>query len=182
MAVMTTSDTVDAVRVTLSDGREVTVRRLLPADGHALELAIARADPWDLRKRFMGCPPPVRVLVAQLSRADGVHDLPLGAFTDDGRLVGVAQFDRSDDEPVAEMAVEVAKDWQHVGLGTQMVDRLAELAREQGIHGFTASYYADNVPIRRLLRDVGRVTTSSIESGQGYAELDIDPVLGTVGR
>jgi hypothetical protein len=96
----------------LTDGRSVGIRPLTPGDAPALIAALGRADPMDLRKRFMGTPPPTSYLVEQLNRADGIHDLPLGAFADDGRLVGMAQFDRVDDGPSAEVAIEVAKDWQ----------------------------------------------------------------------
>jgi RimJ/RimL family protein N-acetyltransferase len=160
----------------LTDGRSVTIRPLDDHDAAALIAALQRADPMDLRRRFMGVPPPASYLVKQLQRADGVHDLVLGAFDDRGRLVGVAQFDRSDDEPIAEVAIEVAKDWQHDGLGIALLTRLAELAREHGIHEFTATYYADNLPIRRLLRDIGYVVTSGYESGEGHMRLSLDEV------
>lgn len=158
----------------LNDGRSVTMRVLDGHDADALVAALRRADPMDLRRRFMGVPPPASFLVKQLKRADGVHDLVLGAFDENGRLVGVAQFDRADDGPVAEVAIEVAKDWQHDGLGTAMLTRLAGLARDRGIHEFTATYYADNLPIRRLLRDIGHVVTSGYESGEGHMRLSLD--------
>lgn len=128
----------------------------------------------DLRRRFMGAPPPASFLVKQLKAADGFHDLVLGAFDCGGRLVGVAQFDRTDDGPEAEVAIEVARGWQHVGLGTAMLTRLAQLARERGVHEFTATYYADNLPICRLLRDIGHVVTSGYESGEGHMRLSLD--------
>lgn len=154
----------------------MTIRRLGPDDGPALVAALSRADSMDLRKRFMGTPPPTSYLLAQLNRADGVHDLPIGAFADDGRLVGVAQFDRPDDEPSAEVAIEVAHDWQHDGLGIALLSRLADEARSRGIHEFTASYYADNVAIRHLLRDIGDVVTSGYEAGEGFMRLSLDEV------
>lgn len=158
----------------LIDGRSVTMRPLDGRDADALIAAVRRADPMDLRRRFMGMPPPASYLVKQLKRADGVHDLVLGAFDETGRLVGVAQFDRSDDGPVAEVAIEIAKDWQHDGLGTAMLNRLAALARDRGVHEFTATYYADNLPIRRLLHDIGHVVTSEYESGEGHMRLNLD--------
>src|SRR5581483_9369884 len=100
--------------------------------------------PWDLRRRFMGVPPPVSFLVKQLMRMDGVHDLAVGAFDETGRIVGIAQFDRLDDRPQAEVAIEVAKDWQRDSLGTELLTALADRARAQGIETFTATYYADN--------------------------------------
>jgi RimJ/RimL family protein N-acetyltransferase len=125
----------------------------------------------------MGVPPPATYLVKQLKHADGVHDLVLGAFDGAGRLVGVAQFDRPDDQPSAEVAIEVAKDLQHDGLGVAMLSRLAGLARDRGIHEFTATYFADNVAIRRLLRDVGHVVLSGYECGEGHMRLNLEEAL-----
>jgi RimJ/RimL family protein N-acetyltransferase len=160
--------------VQLQDGRQVLIRALDGRDADALTAALDHADPLDLRRRFMGVPPPASYLVRQLKRADGIHDLVLGAFDSAGRLVGVAQFDRLDEAPTAEVAIEIAKDWQHAGLGTLLLTRLAELARDRGIHEFTATYYADNLPIRRLLRDIGHVVTSGYEMGEGHMRLSLD--------
>jgi RimJ/RimL family protein N-acetyltransferase len=157
----------------LADGRSVLIRPLDARDADALVAALQRADPMDLRRRFMGVPPPATFLVRQLKSADGIHDFVLGAF-DGARLVGVAQFDRTDEGPSAEVAIEVAKDWQHDGLGTALLNRLSELARDRGVHEFTATYYADNLPIRQLLRDIGHVVTSGYESGEGHMRLSLD--------
>ena len=160
----------------LKDGRAVTIRQLDGHDAKALVAALRRADQVDLRRRFLGVPPPTSFLVDQLRAADGVHDLVLGAFDNAGRLVGVAQFDRSDDKPTAEVAIEVAKEWQHDGLGIALLTRLVELARDRGIHEFTATYFADNIPILRLLHDVGHVVTNSYECGEGHMRLSLDEV------
>lgn len=154
----------------------MTIRQLDGQDAKALVAALRRADPMDLRRRFLGVPPPTSFLVNQLRNADGLHDLVLGAFDDAGRLVGVAQFDRPDDKPTAEVAIEVAKDWQQDGLGIALLSRLMELARDRGIHEFTATYFADNIPILRLLHDVGHVLTSSYEYGEGHMRLSLDEV------
>jgi RimJ/RimL family protein N-acetyltransferase len=161
---------------TLKDSRTVTIRPLGARDAKALLAALRRADPSDLRRRFLGVPPPPSFLVNQLRNADGIHDLVLGAFDDTGRLVGVAQFDRPDEKPTAEVAIEVAKDWQHVGLGLALLTRLVQLARSRGVHEFTATYFADNIPILRLLRDVGHVVASGYECGEGHMRLNLDEV------
>ena len=157
----------------LTDGREVLIRRLTAADEPALRAALSHADPMDLRRRFMGPPPPISTIVRQLYRVDDVHDLALGAFDHAGRLVGVAQFDRVDDQPVAEFAIELGAPWQGHGLGRIMLDAVVDEARALGITRLTASYYADNLPVRRLIHHTGRVVESGISAGQGYAVLDI---------
>ena len=154
----------------------MTIRPLVPRDGKVLLDALRRADPVDLRRRFLGAPPPPSYLVNQIRNADGVHDLVLGAFDEHGRLVGVAQFDRPDDKPTAEVAIEVAKDWQRLGLGLALLTRLVAAARSRGIHELTATYFADNIPILRLLRDVGHVVSSGYECGEGHMRLNIDEV------
>jgi len=167
---------VSAVRLSLADGRVVTVRELLPGDADALVAALEAADPVDLRRRFMGGPPPVSMLVERLEQADGVHNLGLGAFAGDGSLVGVAQFDRVGDEPTAEIAVEVQTGWQNQGLGTALLARLADVAVDRGIHHFSATFLAENLPLRRLLKDVGPLVTTTFEGGEGHIDLDLDGV------
>jgi L-amino acid N-acyltransferase YncA len=161
------------VRVELADGRRVVVRRLTPADEGALVAAFERADRNDLRRRFMGPPPPASLLLRWLERIDNVHDLVTGAFADNGRLVGVAQFDRSDDAPVAEVAIEVAHDWQKDGLGTVLLTEVAREAVAIGVVEFTATYFADNLAIIRLLHDVGHVVSSEYEYGEGTMRIDL---------
>lgn len=134
----------------------------------------------DLHRRFLGPPPPASTVIRLLDRADGVHDLMIGAFDDDRRLVGVAQFDRVDDEPIAELAVETATGWQHHGLGRLMLDALVAEARKLGIVRLTATYYADNIPVRRLIHHSGLAIESGISQGQGYAVLDISEPAATV--
>lgn len=165
---------IEGEHVLLPDRGPVTIRPLRADDTAALIDAVEHEDPWDLRRRFMGAPPPATTLAHQLARADGFHDFVLGAFTDEGQLVGVAQFDRRDEGPSAEVAIEIAHDWQRNGLGTVLLTRLVELARARGVHEFTATYYGDNLPIRRLLHKIGYVVQSGIDQGTGYARINLD--------
>lgn len=161
------------ITATLKDGRTVLIRRVVAADTPALIDAIEHADPSDLRSRFMGMPPPMSALVHRVADADGVHDFALGAFDADGHLVGVAQFDRTDDRPSAELGIEVASDWKRCGLGRRLFCELADIACSLGIRQFTATYYADNIAVRRLLHSTGRVIGSGVNQGEGYAVLDL---------
>lgn len=175
VAVLTTYEGIPEPRITttLKDGRRVVIRRLHPDDAPALVRAIENANPIDMRRRFMGTPPPTSFLVRRLAVADGIHDYALGAFDADDRLVAVAQFDRIDDEPSADLGIEVARDWQRCGLGRRMLVELADVARRLGICRFTATYYADNIPVRRLLHSSDLLIASGVNQGEGYAVLDL---------
>jgi len=96
-------------------------------------------------------------------------------FDDDGSLVGVAQFDRSNDEPEAEFAIEVDRGWKSHRLGSLLLTDLLADARQCGIRHLTATYFLDNVPIVRLLRDVGTVmhVSTSYDAGIGSADIDL---------
>jgi RimJ/RimL family protein N-acetyltransferase len=162
------------VAVVLRDGRPAVLGPLTDADSAALVAAVARADAVDLRRRFMGPPPTSVALTRLLRHADGVHDMLLGAFDADGRLVGVAQFDRRDNEPVAEFAIEIAKDWQRCGLGAIMLRQLAAIAQRQGVTRFTVVYLSSNTAIIRLMRSTGSTTWTGTECGVSSAELALD--------
>jgi RimJ/RimL family protein N-acetyltransferase len=161
------------ITATLKDGRSVVIRRIVAADTPALIEAIEHADAADLRRRFMGMPPPMAVLVHRVAEADGVHDYALGAFDGAGHLIGVAQFDRTDEMPSAELGIEVATGWQRCGLGRRMLGEIADIACAIGIQRFTATYYADNIAVRRLLHSSGRLIASGVNQGEGYAVLEV---------
>lgn len=159
----------------LDDGRRVVVREMNSDDADALAEAFRRADPADLHRRFLGSPPPLGVILRHLHHTDGTHHVALGAFDDDGSLVGVAQFDRSNDEPEAEFAIEVDGGWKSHRLGSLLLTDLLADARQCGIRHLTATYFLDNVPIVRLLRDVGTVmhVSTSYDAGIGSADIDL---------
>ena len=65
-----------------------------PRRGRAVRRGAAREQLRPLPP-LHGSPAAAQVLTKLLGAADGIHDALLGAFGIDGRLVGVAQFDRS---------------------------------------------------------------------------------------
>lgn len=142
--------------MTLQDGRTVFVRPIVPADKSALRDAVAHADPQTLRARFLGGRPPTddRAL-DHLTVVDYVHRLALVAFDQDRHGVAIARFEGSMGRDVAEVAIVVQPGWRRVGLATGLLRLLAAAAIDRGIAAFTATYYADNVDVRSLVRSSG---------------------------
>jgi GNAT superfamily N-acetyltransferase len=68
--------------------------------------------------------------------------------------------------------VTVVDDWQGRGLGAELVDRLSERARQEGICRFTAMVAADNAPMAKLLRRYQADLT-----GRGYGTLEYEIAL-----
>ena len=72
----------------------------------------------------------------------------------EGRGVGVARYVRQADDPwSADVAVTIIDEWQGRGLGTELLARLSDRAREENIQRFTALVAAENVAVAGLLRN-----------------------------
>ena len=91
----------------------------------------------------------------------------------------------------AEVAVTVADEWQHRGVGTLLLRRLVVLAESHGIDHFTALCFATNADMLLLLRELDE-NIHRIGSGQGAVEVEvhlpvdaehlISPTLSAVAR
>jgi RimJ/RimL family protein N-acetyltransferase len=159
----------------------ISLRPMTTGDADALYDAVRRADSFDLYRRFMGRPPDTQVLLRMLAKSDGIHDSVIGAFSIDGRLVGVAQFDRDDEQPIAELAIEVASDWQRCGLGRIMLREIAAVAELRGITRLSAVYFADNGPLIALLQSTGASTWVGSRDSTSSAEVDVAKLLRASG-
>ena len=158
--------------VTLSDGRQVLIRPILPSDAPELGRAMQTADPDTLRRRFLGGPPPVtRALLCHLTEIDYAHRFALVAVdpaTEAG--VAIARYEQAGGD-AAEIAVAVTPAWRRLGLATELISLLAEAALAHGIRTFTASYIAENRPVAALVKEAGGLGGQVIR--QGIAEFSI---------
>src|SRR5690349_6814952 len=109
--------------ITTVDGAELQVRPIEGGDRSALAALFDRLSPETLYRRFLA--PKQRLTAAELSALTLLdhHDREaLIAVDGEGRLVGVARFLALDGRPhVAEVAVTVADEWQHRGVGTALL-------------------------------------------------------------
>lgn len=147
-------------RVALADGRAVTLRPVLPQDAELTQAFYRSLSPSSRYLRFhMG----VASLSSAVLRAfteidyDGHLALLAEVFDDDDeeRQVADARFVRRADAPIADFAVAVADDWQGVGLGSTLIDRMLAAARRRGIVRLDGEVLAVNRPMLGLLRGRG---------------------------
>jgi GNAT superfamily N-acetyltransferase len=73
----------------------------------------------------------------------------------------------------SEAAVTVVDDWQGRGLGTLLLDRLADRARSEGITRFWALLLAENREMLDLLERVGSVRTLDRQLGTIEVEAEL---------
>ena len=142
--------------VTLRDGSVVVIRTVQPADAPLLAEGFARLSLESRQLRFLSSKPSLSPAeLRYFTEIDHHHHEALGALDPaDGRGLGIARFIRRTDDPDgAEVAVTVIDEWQQRGLGTELLSRLADRARQEGIRHFTALVAADNKAVIAMLEE-----------------------------
>ena len=164
--------------VALRDGSSVVVRPVRPEDRELLLAGFERLGPESRYQRFLA---PMAELtddiVTYLTDVDH-HDHEALAAIDaaTGEGVGVARFVRCASRPdTAEAAVTVIDDWHGRGVGTALLDLLAERAREEGVARFTALLLAENREMLELLDALGPVRVVDRQSGTVEVEAELAP-------
>lgn len=142
----------------LRDGSRVTIRPLLKQDIELERKFIEALSPQSRRYRFLcSIATPTEALLRQLTELDPQRDAALIALVEDHgepREIGVARFSGVPDGK-AEVAVTVSDEWQNKGLGTALMKRLIDLARQRGIREFYSIDASDNEHMRKLAEHLG---------------------------
>ena len=147
----------------LTDGRRVMIRPMNPSDAEAERAFILALSPRARRYRFqeqIGDPSPE--LVAHLVDVDHVNDEAFVALSEDSghtRIVGVSRYAVGADPRCGEIAVTVLDDWQSHGLGTALMRRLIDAARERGLRRLVSLDFAENSEMAHLAHRLGFATT-----------------------
>ena len=115
------------------------------------------------------------------AEASGVDRLAL-ISRHDGRVVAVASYDGLREPGVAEVAFAVADDDQRRGIGMRMLEQLAEIAADRGIHRFDAEVMANNGPMLGVFEHAGFAVRRRGSFGELTVSLDITPTEAVLER
>jgi GNAT superfamily N-acetyltransferase len=160
--------------VTLRDGSRVLVRQILPSDKRALQAAFEQLSEHSRRMRFHAYKRRLSDSeLAYFTEVDHVdHAALIAVDAAHGELLGVARYIRlRPHRESAEAAVAVVDHWQRRGVGTVLLSRVAELAREHGISRFEALVLNENRPVTQMCKKVGGLELSS---WRGVAEFAVE--------
>ncbi len=140
-----------------TDGkRSVLIRPIEGSDAAALSDFYARLLPESKRRRFLGYGNLDGALARAFTEREGegfvgILDEP---GPNDGQLVAHASL-QPDGLGGAEIAFAVADELQGHGIGSALMESVVEHARQLGLRRLSATMFADNTPMRRLLRGAG---------------------------
>ena len=88
-------------------------------------------------------------------------------------IVAVGRYYRLPNKQSAELALSIADAYQEKGIGTKLIERLANAARNHDIDTFEADVLAENKPMMQVFRNYGFHITSKLEAGVYHVSFPI---------
>jgi GNAT superfamily N-acetyltransferase len=151
---------------------DVEIRPIHPEDKQLLAAGFERLSDRSRYNRFLA--PTDRLTEAMLryfTEVDHHDHEALLALGPSGEAVGVARYVRSPGDPTrAEAAITVVDEFQGRRIGSQLLEAIAERAREEGITHFRALVHNQNTEMLELLENLGPLEV--VERSQGVVEFE----------
>jgi GNAT superfamily N-acetyltransferase len=161
--------------VMLGDGTSARVRAIGPDDAVALRAFHSRLSPESIVLRFFGPHPRLsNAEVERFTHVDGVDRVALVAERA-GEIVAVARYDRAPGTDQAEVAFVVDDAFQGQGLGTILLQSLAETARAYGVRWLVADTLSENFRMLNVFRHAGFARKFTRSSEVMRVVMDIEP-------
>ncbi|MDO5630338.1 MAG: GNAT family N-acetyltransferase [Paracoccus sp. (in: a-proteobacteria)] len=145
----------------VTHGHDLRLRGLVAEDQAQHAAHLKRLSSQDRYSRFQGAVSD-ETIDAYSSRLDWDTVLIFGVFVD-GTLRAVGELLGTPGDRDAEIAVSVETEYQHIGLGKQLVLAMVLAARAIGVERIVISFLYDNSGMRGLAQDIG----AEMESMEG---------------
>lgn len=146
-----------------------TIRKLDISERAEVRDHLLRLDPEDRRLRFLGSVDDAAIAAyGDTIFTSGV--IALGCSVHGVlRAVGELRYRMESGGLVGEVAITVERDWQNQGIGTEMLRRLIELARNRSIKTLHLYCLGDNTRMQVVVRKLG----GELRYVDGTVEADI---------
>lgn len=160
--------------VVLRDGSTLRLRPIRSEDAPALLEFFQTLSAESLYFRFMSMPRLDGHRIKALASVDYEHEFALVGESRRG-IVAFAGFYRSAGTPErAEVAFAIADHLQGRGIGTRMLERLADVARAKGVKTFNAYVLGDNRRMMEVFLDSGYAVKRHVEGGVYHVVLSLE--------
>ena len=153
---------------TLKNGTRVCIRPSRASDVRSLQEIFYRLPPEDVYTRFFTGLKSLSVSKAEyLCNVDYEKEM---AFVvthgerENEKLVGSAFYVVDESKNMADVAYMILHEWQGMGLGTLLQERMAEYAKSKGLRGFTADILRVNTAMLKLAGKLGEVEMKLVDT------------------
>lgn len=165
--------------VLLKDGSTVHLRPIRTTDGPAVAALFRRLSPRSLYLRFHHHLPGVSEKdIRRFTHVDYENQFGLAATLGEPpgeRIIALGLYARIEGTPDrAEVAFTVEDSHQGRGIATQLLDRMAAIARDHGIDAFEADLLGENESMLEVFRDSGFPLESRIKYGTLHVAFPIE--------
>ncbi|MGB7448957.1 MAG: GNAT family N-acetyltransferase [Ornithinimicrobium sp.] len=161
----------------LSDGSVARVRPITPEDSERLHRFHAGQSAESIYLRFFA--PLPRLSAKDVHRFTHVdhRDRVALVVVIAGEIAGIGRFDRIADgqEPTAEVAFNVADAHRGKGIGSVLLEHLADIGSELGIRRFLADVLPQNRRMLSVFQDAGFEVSREYDDGVLAVSFDIEP-------
>ncbi len=165
--------------VVLSDGATAHVRPITPEDADRMVAFYARVSDRSKYYRFFAPYPELSDRdVHRFTHVDHVDRVAFIVLVGD-EMIGVGRYDRVDATD-AEVAFLIEDAHQGRGLGSVLLEHLAQAGREHGIRRFVADTLPNNRRMIQVFQDAGYTVHNAFEEGVVHLEFPIDPTESSV--
>jgi GNAT superfamily N-acetyltransferase len=153
----------------------MTMRPIIADDSRKLTQFHRLLSPTSVYRRYFYLHPELsRKEIHHLTEVDYVARLAM-VVEHAGQLVAVGRYDRYPGTVRAEVAFVVADAYQHLGLGTQLLEHLAGAARRTGITVFEATVLVENREMLDVFRSSGYPQVTTNDTGVISVRMSITP-------
>ncbi len=172
--------------VVLRDGASLTLRAVRPSDAPLLAGLFSRLSRQSVRYRAFGSKESLSGKeLTYLTDLDFVGHVALAAVSSlpgaPPRIVGIGRYVRVDDHgalsatsPRAEVAFTVEDAYQGRGIGTLLLEHLADIARASGVERIDADVLADNARMMQVFSESGFVVRRALDEGVFHVTFPTD--------
>lgn len=162
--------------LTLSNGEKIFVRPILPSDKNLVIEFFDRLSPESVYHRFLqqlkSLP---KDILYRFTHVNYPSEFALVGLTkEEGKdaIVAIARYAYITRHENTEFAVTVRDDWQHQGIGTALLKKVFDVAKENGITHFIGRTYPDNKFIMKILAGFGIEAKASMKND--FFEININ--------
>jgi acetyltransferase len=146
-------------RVTLRDGRELTLRPIHPNDVAALQQGFSHLSAEEVRLRFLhamnGLAPELAERLCRIDPDSEIAYVLVDPNDAEPEIHGVARAHIDAVTASAEFAVIVQKDFTRQGLGRLLLERLGNACRARGVHELWGDVLSENTQMLDLCNELG---------------------------
>lgn len=163
--------------VVLTDGSVAWLRPIKPSDVEGIELFHSKQSQESVYFRFFAPIPKLSARdLRRFTQVDYTERVALVVMIR-GEVAGIGRFDRLEGptSAIAEVAFNVADAHQGKGIGSVLLEHLADIGRQLTVRRFVADVLPENRRMVRVFKDAGYAVEQAIEDGVLEVSFDIEP-------